>query len=162
MTKELSEFYKNHVSTLSDQKLLEILDLDSNNEISQLAHTEALSRKIIKKNIKIGIKKNSIQKTIELNDIEKLKKWNWGAFILNWIWALGNGLSWWAVLCFIPGLNLFIIFHFGRKGNRLAWEKSKLSSVNESLEIQNYWSKWGIRIFWILIAFGLIGLLFGL
>jgi hypothetical protein len=61
----------------------------------------------------------------------------------------------WAILSFIPGLNLIVIFYLGSKGNQLAWEKSNSISIEDFIKIQDYWSKWGIRFFWITLFISL-------
>jgi hypothetical protein len=158
MNKELLEFYKNKISKLSDEKLLELIEIDSNKEITNIAYNEAISREL---NIEsIGdINTNSESENdftkIDSEEFKKLKKWNWGAFLLSGLWAFGNKLTLWAILSFIPGLNLIVIFYLGSKGNQLAWEKSNSISIEDFIKIQDYWSKWGIRFFWITLFISL-------
>ncbi|MGD6771249.1 hypothetical protein VQ049_13050, partial [Staphylococcus arlettae] len=51
------------------------------------------------------------------NDI---RGWNWGAFLLNWIWGIGNNTLA-ALLMFVPVLNLIWAFVLGARGSEWAW-----------------------------------------
>ena len=46
----------------------------------------------------------------------ELKGWNWGAFLLNWIWGIGNS-TYIAFLMFVPLVNIVMLFVLGAKGN---------------------------------------------
>jgi len=37
----------------------------------------------------------------------EIKGWNWGAFLLNWIWGIGNS-TYIALLMFVPLVNIFM------------------------------------------------------
>ncbi len=89
------------------------------------------------------------------DDKRKLKKWNWGAFLLSLLWTTGNKLEIWTVFCFIPFLNIVVIFYLGYYGNRLAYNKSSIDSVDDFMAIQKYWEFWGIGLF--LTAIGILG-----
>jgi len=78
-----------------------------------------------------------------------LKKWNWGAFWLPWIWGIGNG-TYIALLAMIPIVNIFMAFYLGRKGYELAWKNKSWSSVEELNRVQK---KWGKTAFIISIVF---------
>jgi hypothetical protein len=93
------------------------------------------------------------------NDSDLLKKWNWGAFMLGPIWAFTNGLDLWAVLCFVPGVNIAVLIYLGVRGNMLAFEKSQINSEKEFMILQDVWGKWGLRVLWISLIFGAIGVL---
>jgi len=69
-----------------------------------------------------------------------LKKWNWGAFWLPWIWGIGNG-TYIALLAMIPIVNIFMAFYLGRKGYELAWKNKSWSSVEELNRVQKKWGK---------------------
>ncbi len=89
-----------------------------------------------------------------------LEKWNWGAFLLSWIWAFGHGLTLWGVLGlvvgFVPGVGglvaLGIAIYLGLKGNQLAWETGKYSSIEVLKETEQKWTKWAIIFFVIGLA----------
>lgn len=74
-----------------------------------------------------------------------LKKWNWGAFLLNWVWGLGNNV-YVALLMFIPGVNLIMPFVLGVKGNQWAWQKGNWKSEEHFLRTQRTWSRVGISV----------------
>jgi len=84
-----------------------------------------------------------------------LKKWNWGAFLLSWIWAFGHGLVMWGVIgliaCFVPAIGslvaLGIAIYLGIKGNELAWQTGKYLSIEELKEKERKWTKWAVIIF---------------
>jgi len=96
----------------------------------------------------------TIPKINKLSDDEKrkLKKWNWAAFFLSLLWTTGNKLEIWTVFCFIPFLNVIVIFYLGYYGNRLAYNKSSIDSVEDFMAIQKYWESWGIGLFLTVIG----------
>lgn len=83
--------------------------------------------------------------------------WNWGAFLLNWVWGLGNGTKL-GLLMFVPVVNLAIPFVLGAKGNRLAWENSRWQSVEHFKKTQKVWAWAGLGL-WVFLA-GFSGLFF--
>ena len=48
----------------------------------------------------------------------EIDRWNWGAFLLNWIWGIGNN-TYIALLALIPGVSFIMLFVLGAKGS--AW-----------------------------------------
>jgi hypothetical protein len=80
-----------------------------------------------------------------------LKKWNWGAFWLNWIWGIGNQ-SYKAFYCFIPFFNFYWIFVCGSRGNEWAWQNKAWRNVEHFKGTQHTWS----LIAWIYIAVSFI------
>jgi hypothetical protein len=72
-----------------------------------------------------------------------LKRWNWGAFTLNWVWGLGNGV-YIALLMFVPGVNLVMPFVLGARGNEWAWQKGDWKDEAEFLHAQKIWSRVGV------------------
>jgi len=78
-----------------------------------------------------------------------LGKWNWGAFLLGWIWAVGNGV-WWGLLGLIPYVGFIINIILGINGNNSAWEKFS-GSADEFDEKQHQWAKAGWIIFVIIL-----------
>jgi|GEM_PF-2701126 hypothetical protein len=87
----------------------------------------------------------------------ELNRWNWGAFLLNWIWALGNqvwiGLL--VLLAFIPVIggiiSLVVTIMLGIKGNEWAWNAKKWDSVEHFKAVQKKWAKWGVIL--LIISF---------
>jgi hypothetical protein len=156
------QFFKNKIERLADENLIDLLNKaykdSANAKIFELAKQEAEKR-----NIKFDPKEESESAENKSNrfdgDIENLSRWNWGAFILAPFWSLSNKLDKWAILSLLPPINIIVAFYLGHHGNRLAFEKSEIKSVNDFMQIQQGWTKWGIRMFWILMIFGLIGIL---
>ena len=101
---------------------------------------------------------------------EGVKGWSWGAFLLNWIWAIFNR-TWIGLLAllipFVGGFLLAILgleqhriwplvigiaaFAFtillGFKGREWAWKNKKWDSVEHFNRVQRRWSLWGVWIF---------------
>jgi Cytochrome oxidase complex assembly protein 1 len=73
----------------------------------------------------------------------EINRWNWGAFLLNWIWGIGNQ-TYIALLALIPGFGFI-----------WSWYK----------RVQRKWAIWG-AIIWIavpaLFGAGIGGIFFGL
>jgi len=82
---------------------------------------------------------------------EEIKGWNWGAFWLNWIWAIGNQV-WVGLLALVIGIIMAIIL--GVKGNEWAWQNRRFESVEQFKQVQRTWSYWGwgYAVFCILIT----------
>lgn len=51
---------------------------------------------------------------------EEVKGLNWGAFFLNWIWAIGNNV-WIGLAALVPCVNIVVAIYLLIKGNELAW-----------------------------------------
>jgi hypothetical protein len=68
---------------------------------------------------------------------KELEKFNWGAFVLGPVWTFGNDMGEWKIVSLIPVVNLIAAIHLGFNGNRIAFEKSKIKSVDEFMFIQN-------------------------
>lgn len=81
---------------------------------------------------------------------DELKKWNWGAFFLSWIWGIGNSV-WIALLCLIPipFLGLIMMIVLGIKGNEWAWQNRHFKNVDEFKAVQKAWGIWGLILFLI-------------
>jgi hypothetical protein len=73
---------------------------------------------------------------------EELKGWNWGAFLLGWVWGLGNK-TYIALLGMIPGVNLVMAFILGAKGNQWAWNNRSWESMEQFKQVQRFWSTFG-------------------
>jgi hypothetical protein len=146
------EFFQRKIKELTNDKLIDLLQQTSNessSDIFELANEEAEQRNL---KFELTDKDNVENKS---DDKEKLRKWNWGAFFLGPVWALANKLEKWAILSFIPFVNIAVIFYLGYNGNRLAFEKSKIDSVDDFMLIQKDWARWGVRIFWFGLVVGL-------
>jgi len=82
---------------------------------------------------------------------EEIKKWNWGAFLLNWIWGIGNNV-WIALLCLIPYVNIIMIFVLGAKGSEWTWQKKRWDSIEHFKNVQKKWAIAGL----VLFIFGIV------
>ena len=86
---------------------------------------------------------------------EEVKGWNWGAFFLNWFWAIGNRV-WIGLLGLVLGIIMSIIL--GIKGNEWAWQNRPWESVAQFKRTQRIWAWWGLAVFLaqLIIPFALI------
>jgi hypothetical protein len=88
----------------------------------------------------------------------EIDRWNWGAFLLNWIWGVGNN-TFIALLTFVPLVGLVMPFVLGAKGSRWAWRNGRWDSVEHFKRVQRLWAIWGV-VLW-LGAIALFGGIFG-
>lgn len=83
----------------------------------------------------------------------ELDRWNWGAFLLNWIWGIGNN-SYIALLIFVPGVNFVMLFVLGFKGSKWAWRNKRWQDVEHFKRVQRKWAIAGVIAFIAMIGFG--------
>lgn len=101
----------------------------------------------------------------DLRDTEippELDRWNWGAFLLNWIWGIGNQ-TYIALLTLIPFFGIIIMpFVLGAKGSRWAWKNGRWDSVEHFRRVQRAWAFWGgVIVFGMFLwVGGIMGALF--
>ena len=69
--------------------------------------------------------------------------WSWGALLLNWVWALGNGV-WIGLLCLVPGVNVVVAVVLAVKGREWAWRNRRWESRDQFLRVQARWAKCGV------------------
>ena len=86
---------------------------------------------------------------------KELRGWNWGAFLLNIIWGIGNR-TYIALLMFVPFVNLVMAFVLGAKGNEWAWQNRQWESVEQFKAVQKAWAIWGFVILGVGILLGLL------
>ncbi len=72
----------------------------------------------------------------------KFSGWNWGAFLLTWIWGVGNRV-WIALIALIPVVHLVMAVILAIKGDEWAWRKNRCFSPAEFKKIQKNWAIWG-------------------
>ncbi len=96
---------------------------------------------------------NSGQGKVE-NIPEGVKGWSWGAFSLNWIWAIGNK-TWIGLLVLIPYVGFIFSFVLGFKGRQWAWQNKRWESVEHFQRVQRKWSFWGV----VVLVVGFLGVL---
>jgi Cytochrome oxidase complex assembly protein 1 len=89
--------------------------------------------------------------------------WNWGAFLLNWIWGIGNN-TYIALLTLIPIVGFVMIFVLGAKGNRWAWKNGRWDSVAHFKRVQRRWAIAGFAVVFgmVVIGGGIFGGVFAL
>ena len=51
----------------------------------------------------------------------EISGWSWGAFFLNWIWAIGNR-TWIGLLALVPYVGFIMCIALGVKGREWAWQ----------------------------------------
>ncbi len=88
----------------------------------------------------------------------EIDNWNWGAFLTNWIWGIGNN-TFIALLVFVPMVGFVMPFVLGAKGSRWAWRNKKWESIEEFKRVQRKWMQWSL-IFYAGFIVLMIGLFF--
>jgi Cytochrome oxidase complex assembly protein 1 len=88
----------------------------------------------------------------------EIRRWNWGAFLLNWIWGIGNQ-TYIALLALIPGFGFIWMLVLGAKGNAWAWRNGRWDSIAHFKRVQRKWAIWGAIIWLVVLVFfgGTIG-----
>ena len=85
---------------------------------------------------------------------QSLDKWNWGAFLLSWIWGIFNNVYWTLVaLIPIPLVGLIVAIIAGVKGTRQSWENGHWNEANynEFAQKQHNWAIAGLIV--LLLSF---------
>lgn len=72
---------------------------------------------------------------------QEISGWNWGAFLLSWIWGIGNNV-WWGLLTLIPYAGFIMRIILGVKGNKWAWKNKKWESIEDFKKTQKTWADW--------------------
>ena len=84
-----------------------------------------------------------------------IKGWSWGAFLLNWIWAIGNR-TWIGLLCFVPYVGIIMSFYLGFKGRELAWRNKRWDSIEHFNQVQKKWSWWAVVLIVGVMGIGIL------
>lgn len=98
------------------------------------------------------------EKRENVNVVEEetpIKGWNWGAFMFNWLWGIGNG-TYWPLFTFVPLLSIIWPFVCAIKGNEWAYESGQFKTVSEFNAVQKSWNKAGFVSFLVTAAFFVI------
>ncbi|MGZ8158053.1 MAG: cytochrome c oxidase assembly factor Coa1 family protein [Methylobacter sp.] len=82
----------------------------------------------------------------------EIDSWNWGAFLLNWIWGIGNN-TYIALLMFVPFVNFIMPFVLGVKGSAWAWQNKEWESIDHFKAVQKKWARWTAIVYLLFIAF---------
>lgn len=86
----------------------------------------------------------------------EIDRWNWGAFLLSWIWGIGNSTMI-ALLVFIPLVGFVMMFVLGARGSAWAWRNRHWDSIEQFRATQRTWARWGIAV-WILLPLFVVGM----
>jgi hypothetical protein len=91
----------------------------------------------------------------------EIDRWNWGAFLLNWVWGIGNN-TFVALLTLVPFVGLVMPFVLGVKGSAWAWRNGRWDSVAHFKRVQRLWAIWGVVLWLGAIALfgGILGTVF--
>ena len=77
-------------------------------------------------------------------------RWNWGAFFLGWIWALGNTSCLIAIVTFVLYLVTFVNIVWWIvlciKGSQWAWQSKYWNSVEHFQRVQRRWAWAGLIV----------------
>lgn len=84
-----------------------------------------------------------------------VRGWSWGAFLLNWIWAISNRV-WWGLLAIIPYVGFIAAIWLGIKGRELAWKSREWESVEHFQRVQKKWSNWAVGLTVGIISIGIL------
>lgn len=76
---------------------------------------------------------------------EGVRGWSWGAFLLNWVWAIGNR-TWIGLLAIIPYVGVIVAIWLGIKGREMAWKNREWDSVEHFNRVQKKWSRWAVGL----------------
>jgi len=86
----------------------------------------------------------------------EIKGWSWGAFLLWWIWGIGNN-TYISFLTLIPYVGQIVVpFVLGAKGNEWAWRNKHWDSVDNFKDVQFKWAKAGFIV--VVIGLGIWGI----
>ncbi len=81
---------------------------------------------------------------------QEVRRWNWGAFFLTWVWGIGNNVLI-ALLVFVPFLNFVWPIVLGIKGSEWAWQKKRWDNVEHFQHVQRIWGWVGFGVFlWVM------------
>lgn len=81
--------------------------------------------------------------------------WSWGAFLLNWIWSIGNS-TWIGLIALIPYVGFIMAIILGVKGREWAWQNKRWDSVEHFNRVQRSWSVWSLAIIGGVILIGIL------
>ncbi|MGZ5765547.1 MAG: cytochrome c oxidase assembly factor Coa1 family protein, partial [Usitatibacter sp.] len=90
----------------------------------------------------------------------EIDRWNWGAFLLNWIWGIGNN-TFIALLALVPFVNIIMVFVLGAKGSEWAWRNKHWESVEHFKRVQRKWAIAGV-IVWLALLGACVAMFFSI
>jgi hypothetical protein len=84
-----------------------------------------------------------------------VKGWSWGAFLLNWVWAVGNR-TWIGLLALVPYVGVLVAIWLGIKGREMAWKNGHWQSVEHFNRVQRAWSRWAVGLTLGMLLLGVV------
>ena len=84
-----------------------------------------------------------------------VKGWSWGAFLLSWVWAIGNR-TWIGLLALAPYIGIVVSIALGIKGREWAWKNKRWDSLEHFNQVQRRWSFWGVVL---ILGIALLGII---
>jgi hypothetical protein len=91
----------------------------------------------------------------------EIRGWNWGAFLLNWIWGIGNG-TWIALLMFVPLVNFVMPFVLGAMVIVWAWRNRMWRDVAHFKSVQRRWAWAGLILVAVVMPSCMVALMAGM
>ncbi|MBD2387884.1 serine/threonine protein kinase [Cylindrospermum sp. FACHB-282] len=76
---------------------------------------------------------------------EEILGWNWGAFLLPWLWVWTNQV-WIGLFSFVPQVGWVMSIALGAKGNEWAWKSRRWNSIEQFKAHQRGWAIAGVLI----------------
>ncbi|MGV8891720.1 MAG: hypothetical protein ACOH2K_01970 [Burkholderiaceae bacterium] len=101
----------------------------------------------------------SVKSSVNAPMPDGVKGWSWGAFLLNWVWAIGNR-TWWGLLALIPYVGLVVAIWLGIQGREMAWKNRSWDSIEHFNRVQKKWSQWGIGLTLVVALIGFLAAIF--
>ena len=74
---------------------------------------------------------------------DEIKGWNWGAFLMPWLWPFTNHV-WIGLLSFVPQVGCLMAIALGSKGNEWAWRSRRWRSIEHFKAHQRGWAIAGV------------------
>lgn len=74
---------------------------------------------------------------------DEIKGWNWGAFLLPWLWPFTNNV-WIGLLAFVPQIGWLMAIALGSRGNEWAWKSRRWRSIEHFKAHQRGWAIAGL------------------
>ena len=107
----------------------------------------------IKEKWGVNMDENNVNQTVNESTVPEQPKlgWNWGAFMFNWTWGVGNR-CYLPLLSLVPFVGFIWAFVCGACGNKWAWQNGYFKTPEEFNKTQSTWSRAGLIAFIICVA----------
>lgn len=95
----------------------------------------------------------------DVTEMDRLGGWNWGAFLMGWIWLVAMKPLYGVIglVAGMFGLGLFVNIYLGIKGNQLAWAHRPFKDREEFNQVMRAWTVWGVIILVGSIVLAILG-----